>query len=802
MAENEYLEAPIEKEMQSSYLDYAMSVIIGRALPDARDGLKPAQRRILFAMYKLNNVHDQPTKKSARIVGTVIGLYHPHGDIAAYGTLIRMAQYFSMNHTLVEGQGNMGSVDGDPPASMRYTEVRLNKFAEEMLSDLDKRSVPFVPNFDNTEEEPLILPAKIPHLLINGASGIAVGVATNIMQHNLREVCDAVVAYVSNPEITVQELLQYIKGPDFPTGGTVFYNNALTSSYVNGRGSCTIRGKTIIEEQKNRNSIIIKEIPYNVNKATLVQKIAELVKDKRIQGISDLRDESGKEGIRVVIELRKDSNPEAVLNTLYRHTQLQITIPVMNIAVIKNSLITLNLKQFVKVFIDHRVEVIKARTKYDLDVAADRLHIVEGLLVAIANINEVISTIKKSSDTKEARVNLIKAYGITEKQANAILDMKLSKLTSLESTSLEGEKTDLIGNIKNLKEILENESRVFQIIKDETNEIKEKYGRDRRTAIESNVGIEEIENEDLLVDDDTTVILTKNSYMKRMPTNVYKSQGRGGKGVIAIELREGDFVKQIASCKAKDYLLVLTSKGRAYWLKAYQVPEANRYSVGKPAVNLVKLVDGETVEKIVNTRIFAENFLTFITRKGTIKRVKAESFSKPRASGIIAVPINQGDSLADVCISDGSSNIFIATRKGKALRFNEKDIRAMGRNAHGVRGIRLSPGDEVMNVLQAKESDFIATITENGFGKVTKLDEYRLQRRGGKGVINLKVKDKTGTVVKSLKSTESSEILLINSKGLSIQFPVSTIRVTGRSASGVRLMRVDRGSSVVDAQIL
>jgi len=788
--------------MQSSYLDYAMSVIIGRALPDARDGLKPAQRRILFAMYKLNNVHDQPTKKSARIVGTVIGLYHPHGDIAAYGTLIRMAQYFSMNHTLVEGQGNMGSVDGDPPASMRYTEVRLNKFAEEMLSDLDKRSVPFVPNFDNTEEEPLILPAKIPHLLINGASGIAVGVATNIMQHNLREVCDAVVAYVSNPEITVQELLQYIKGPDFPTGGTVFYNNALTSSYVNGRGSCTIRGKTIIEEQKNRNSIIIKEIPYNVNKATLVQKIAELVKDKRIQGISDLRDESGKEGIRVVIELRKDSNPEAVLNTLYRHTQLQITIPVMNIAVIKNSLITLNLKQFVKVFIDHRVEVIKARTKYDLDVAADRLHIVEGLLVAIANINEVISTIKKSSDTKEARVNLIKAYGITEKQANAILDMKLSKLTSLESTSLEGEKTDLIGNIKNLKEILENESRVFQIIKDETNEIKEKYGRDRRTAIESNVGIEEIENEDLLVDDDTTVILTKNSYMKRMPTNVYKSQGRGGKGVIAIELREGDFVKQIASCKAKDYLLVLTSKGRAYWLKAYQVPEANRYSVGKPAVNLVKLVDGETVEKIVNTRIFAENFLTFITRKGTIKRVKAESFSKPRASGIIAVPINQGDSLADVCISDGSSNIFIATRKGKALRFNEKDIRAMGRNAHGVRGIRLSPGDEVMNVLQAKESDFIATITENGFGKVTKLDEYRLQRRGGKGVINLKVKDKTGTVVKSLKSTESSEILLINSKGLSIQFPVSTIRVTGRSASGVRLMRVDRGSSVVDAQIL
>ncbi len=802
MDENEYLEAPIEKEMQSSYLDYAMSVIIGRALPDARDGLKPAQRRILWAMYGLSNFHDQPTKKSARIVGTVIGLYHPHGDIAAYGTLIRMAQYFSMNHTLVEGQGNMGSVDGDPPASQRYTEVRLNRLAEEMLADIDKKSVPFAPNFDNTEQEPLVLPAKVPNLLINGASGIAVGVATNIMQHNLREVCDAVIAYVDNPDITPQELLQYIKGPDFPTGGTVFYSNSLVSSYINGRGSCTIRGKSVVEEQKNKKAIVITEIPYNVNKASLVQKIAELVKEKKVQGISDLRDESGKEGIRVVIELRKDSNPEAVLNTLYKHTQMQVTVPVMNIAVIKNSLVTLNLKQFIKVFIDHRVEVIKARTKYDLDVAADRLHIVEGLLVAIANISKVIAVIRESADTKEARGNLIKAYGITEKQANAILDMKLSKLTSLESSSLEGEKKDLAASIRNLAEILENESKVFNIIKDETSELREKYGRDRRTTIESNTGMEGIENEDLIVDDETTVILTKNSYMKRMPTNVYKTQGRGGKGVIAIELREGDFVKQITSCKAKDYLLVLTSKGRAYWLKAYQVPEANRYGVGKPAVNLVKLTDNETVEKIVNTRIFTGNFLTFITRKGTVKRVKAESFSKPRASGIIALPVTQGDSLADVCISDGSSNILIATRKGKALRFNENDIRAMGRNAHGVRGIRLSAGDEVVNVLQAKGTDLIATITENGFGKATRLGEYRLQRRGGKGVINLKVKDKTGQVVKSLKSSESSEILLINSKGLSIQFPVSTIRVTGRSASGVRLMRLDRGAAVVDAQIL
>lgn len=792
----------IEKEMQSSYLDYAMSVIIGRALPDVRDGLKPAQRRILYAMYKLNNVHDQPTKKSARIVGEVIGKYHPHGDIAAYGTLIRMAQWFSMNHTLVEGQGNMGSIDGDPPAAQRYTEVRLNKFAEEMLSDIEKKSVPFVPNFDNTEEEPVILPAKVPQLLVNGASGIAVGVATNILQHNLREVCDAVIAYVDNQEITPQELLKYINGPDFATGGTVFYNNALVSSYLTGRGSVTIRGKAIIEEQKTKSAIIIKEIPYTVNKASMVQKIAELVKEKKIQGISDLRDESGKEGIRVVIELRKDANPDTVLNTLYRHTQLQITLPVMNIAVLKNSLMTLNLKQFIKVFVDHRIGVIKARTKYDLDVATDRLHIVEGLLIAIANINEVIATIKKSSDTKEARTNLMNGYKISEKQANAILDMKLSKLTSLESGALGSEKTELLGNIKNYIEILENETKVLQIIKDETKEIQQKYGRERRTAIESNVDIEEIENEDLIVDEEATVILTKNNYMKRMPTNVYKSQGRGGKGIIAIALREGDFVKQIAFCKSKDYLLVLTNKGRAYWLKAYQVPESDRYSVGKAAVNLVKLSEGEIVEKMVNTRIFAENFLTFITKKGTIKRVKAEKFSKPRANGIIAVPLNQGDTLADACVSDGKSNIFIATKKGKAMRFDEKDVRAMGRNAHGVRGIRLASGDEVVNLLQANENDVIATITDNGFGKITELKEYRLQRRGGKGVINLKVKEKTGFVVKSLKVADSSEILLISSSGLSIQFPVSAVRVTGRSASGVRLMKVEKGVTVVDAQLV
>jgi DNA gyrase subunit A len=798
---DQILDSPIEKEMQSSYLDYAMSVIIGRALPDARDGLKPAHRRILYAMFRLNNVHDQPTKKSARIVGEVLGKYHPHGDIAAYETLIRMAQTFSMNHTLVQGQGNMGSIDGDPPAAARYTEVRLEKLAEEMLADLDKKCVPFVPNFDNTEEEPVVLPAKVPNLLINGSSGIAVGVATNIMPHNLREVCDAVTSYVDNQNITPQELLQYIKGPDFPTGGTIFYNNALVSSYLTGRGACTIRGKTVIEEGKSKNSIVIKEIPYTVNKSQLVQKIAELVKEKRIQGISDLRDESGKEGVRVVIELRKDANADAVLNTLYMHTQLQTTLHVANIAVLKTSLMTLNIKQFIKIFVDHRVDVIKNRTKYDLDVATERLHIVEGLLVAITHINDVVATIKKSSDTKEARANLIKGYGISEKQANAILDMKLSKLTSLESGSLDSERKELLGNIKSYNGILGDETKVFEIVKEETKDIRDKYGRDRRTTIE-NMEIEDIENEDLITDEETTVILTKNNYVKRMPTNVYRSQGRGGKGIIAIELHEGDFVKQIAFCMSKDYLLVLTNKGRAYWLKAWQVPEATRYGGGKAAVNLIQLSEGENIERLVNTRAFAQNFLTFITKKGTMKRVMAERFSRPRANGIIAIPLAQGDSLADVCISDGRSNIFVATKKGKALRFNEVDIRAMGRNARGVRGMKIGRDDEVVNLLQANETDLIATISENGFGKITELKEYRLQHRGGKGVRNLKVNEKTGNVVKSLKVADTSELLLINSRGLTIQFPVSEIRKTGRSASGVRLMKVDKGTSVVDAQLV
>lgn len=796
------IEVAIENEMQSSYIDYAMSVIVGRALPDARDGLKPAQRRILYAMYMLGNTHSNPTKKSAKIVGEVIGHYHPHGDAAVYETLIRMAQDFSMNHMLVQGQGNMGSIDGDPPAAQRYTEVRLNKIAEEMLADLEKKAVRFVPNFDNTEEEPLVLPSKVPNLLINGSSGIAVGVAANILPHNLREVCDAIVAYVNNREITSEQLLEHIKGPDFPTGGIAFYNTGLVSSYLTGKGSIFIRGRTATEETKNRTRIIITEVPYTVNKATLVKDIADLVRNKVVTGISDLRDESGKEGIRVVIDLKQDASTDQVLNQLYKHTQLQITLPVMNVAVMEKSLLNFNIRKFIKVFVDHRVDVIRNRTKYDFDVASDRLHIVDGLLKAIGEIDEVVATIRKSNDIKEARATLIQRFTITEKQANAILDMKLSKLTSLESSSLTTEAKQLATDIANLKSILEDESKIYRIIEEETKYIREAYGRDRRTTIEEGDLSQAIEQEDLIPDEETTVLLTKNNYLKRLQTAQYRKQGRGGKGIIAIELKEGDYPKQIVYCRSKDYLLVLTNMGRAYWLKAYQVPQEGRYSSGKAAVNLIKFSEGEKAERIINTRDFGNKSLLMITKRGVIKRMDAADFSRPRQNGIRAMTLPEGDELADACLSDGSSEIFIATKAGKSLRFKETDLRQIGRTATGVRGIKLNAGDIVVNFMSAKPKDMVVSVTENGFGKATEIEKYRLQRRGGKGVLNLKVKEKSGYVVKVLKVSATDHIILINSRGLSLEFPVSSIRITGRTATGVRVMRLDEGAKVVDAQTI
>ncbi len=798
----EVIESAIEKEMQTSYIDYAMSVIVGRALPDARDGLKPVQRRILYGMYRINNVHSQPTKKSARIVGEVMGKYHPHGDAAIYDALMRMAQSFTMNHTLVAGQGNTGSIDGDPPAAARYTEARLTKLAEEILEDIDKNTVMMVPNFDNTEDEPLTLPSKAPNLLINGSSGIAVGVATNILPHNLGEVCDAIKAFIANKEITSEQLTGYIKGPDFPTGGSVFYNSGLYSAYLTGRGSATIRGTSTTEEGKSGSAIIITEIPYNVNKSQLMEQIAALAKAKKLQGVTSIRDESGKEGIRIAIELRKDANADYILNLLYAHTQLQITVPVMNIAVMDNSLLTLNLRQFIKIFVDYRFGVVTNRTRFDLMACQDRLHIVDGLLIATANINEVVTLIKKSEDTKVARSSLMTVYSISEKQANAILDMKLSKLTSLEASSLKTEQADMNAKVRQYTETLADPDLIYAIIKDETDYIKQHYAVPRHTKIERSELPVEIEQEDLIEDTDTTIILTGNNYIKRLPAKSYKLQERGGRGIRAIELKEGDFAKQTLYCKTKDMLLAISTKGRAYWMKAYRIPEGDRYGVGKAAINLFKLQDGEKIDTIINTREFLDSFMVFVTEKGVIKRVRAEKFSHPRVNGINAIPIREGDCLADVCVSDGRSELFISTTSGKSIRFAEQELRPTSRTAHGVRGIRVRHNDKVTNVIPVTGTDYVMSVTEKGFGKVTELGLYRLQHRGGGGVLNIKANDKTGRVVKSLRVKDSDSILLISSTGISIQFPVSSVRKTGRAASGVRMMRLEPGSAVVDAQVI
>ncbi|MEM4064956.1 MAG: DNA gyrase subunit A, partial [Candidatus Micrarchaeaceae archaeon] len=780
----EIIDTPIEKEMQSSYIDYAMSVIVGRALPDARDGLKPAQRRILYAMYKLNNLHNQPTKKSARVVGETMGKYHPHGDMAIYDTLVRMAQPFTMNHTLVEGQGNMGSIDGDPPAASRYTEVRLTKYSEELLDGIEKEAVQMLPNFDNTENEPKVLPAKIPNLLVNGSSGIAVGVATNILPHNLREVCNAILAYLDNMAISVEDLAKNIKGPDFPTGGIVYYDSKLRDSYLKGRGRAIIRGKAEIENSKDKQSIIIKEIPYNVNKAQLAEDIAQLARDKVLQGIADVRDESSKEGIRLVVELKKDANGDALLNALYKHTQLQVSTPVMNIAVMDNSLLTLNIKQFIKVFVDHRFDVITNISRYDLSIAKDRQHIIQGLITAVNNIDDVIALLRKSADIKEARQALINTYALSEKQANAILDMKLSRLTALEISSLIAEEKAVEAKIEELNSILSDKQKVYDIIREETKEISDKYARDRYTTIEEGE-LEEIIDEDLIENSDATVILTRDGYIKRMPSEVFKEQGKGGKGVKAMELKEGDMIMQIIPCKLKDTLLMLTNQGRAHQIKAYAIPAGDRYSQGKAAVNILSLREGEKIAKIINMSEAKDSFIVFLTEKGLVKKTAASKFENVRSTGIIAIKLESGDGIADACISNGKQ-LFISTKEGKAIRFNESDIRPSGRGARGVRGIRKA---HAANILAIEGNELIATITEKGFGKLTEASKYRLQHRGGSGVLNLKVKEKTGQVIKSLVAKPNDSILLVSSTGLSIKFPAMEIRKTGRAASGVRIMK-------------
>ncbi len=789
-------DAYIEDELQSSYIDYAMSVIIGRAIPDARDGLKPAQRRILYAMYKMNNLHNQPTKKSARIVGEVIGKFHPHGDIAVYDTLVRMAQDFSMNSQMVEGQGNMGSVDGDPPAAMRYTEVRLTRLAEDMLNELDEGTVDFIPNFDNTEEEPIVLPGKMPNLLVNGASGIAVGVATSMPPHNINEVCQAVIHKVKNSEATVDDILNIIKGPDFPTGGIAMMSANSYNVYWNGRGQLTVRAKATID---NKGRIVITEIPYNVNKSALIQDIAELVREKRVQGIRDIRDESDRHGISVVIE-PKGVDPNQLLNILYKHTQLEVTYPIINLAVIEKSLKSMNILQLINTFIEHRRIIILRRSKHKLGVATDRLHIVEGLLIAIASIDDIIKTIKESNEPSDAKRRLSENFSLSEKQASSILDMKLSRLTRLENTTLTRESETLRDSIKHYTEIINLPSKIDEIIVSETEEIMRQYGRKRKTEIVQTEDALEITDEDMISNDKVTIILTNSGYVKRMAESTYHEQGRGGKGVISINLKEGDYVRRILSCNNKDYLICISNTGRAYWLKAYNIPESSRYSEGKAIVNLLNL-NNEKIVGMFNVKGFENSKLAFLTGKGLVKKMKADLFSHPRSTGIRAISMNAGDEIVDAIIYGKEKYLIIFTKGGKAIKFDESRLRYTGRSAMGVRGIRTSQAD-ANNIIAADESGSILTITNKGYGKITAVGKYRLQSRGGKGVINIKTTEKTGNASKALFVSTEESVILINSLGKSITIPISSIRVVGRASSGVRLMRLEDGATIADARLM
>ncbi|VVB77009.1 DNA gyrase subunit A [uncultured archaeon] len=790
----------LEDELQSSYIDYAMSVIIGRAIPDVRDGLKPVERKILYGMYNINNVHSQPTKKSAKIVGEVMGKFHPHGDMALYGTLVRMAQNFSMNHTLVEGQGNFGSVDGDPPAAMRYTEVRLAKIAEELLNDLDKGTVKFVPNFDNTEKEPELLPSAFPNLLLNGAAGIAVGVATSIPPHNLGEICDAIVCLLEKKDATVDDVMGIVKGPDFPTGGIAIMSGNAFNGYRYGRGQLTIKAKAEIDEKKGR--IVITEFPYNVNKASFVENVAHLARDKRIVGIRDIRDESDRKGISVVIELKNDAEPQQILNQLFKHTSLEVTFPLIYLAVHGKSLQSLNILQLFSAFITYRREVVTNRSRYELNVAKDRLHIVEGLLLAITKIDEIIAAIKGSREIGEARSGLISGFGLTEKQANAILDMKLGRLTHLESDSLNGEKKELEGTIGHYAEILADPAKIDAIIRAETLEIRRKYATPRKTELLFMEEEGEIQDEDLISDEQVSVILTNSGYVKRLNISNYKEQERGGKGIIAMNLKEGDFVKQVTTARNKDYIIFVTDQGRIFWLKAYNVPEGSRYSEGRAVANLLKL-EKEKVVTMFNIKDFANSKIFFLTAKGVVKKIRASLFSKPRSNGVRAITLRGGDSIADVSVYTNEEFMIVTTAKGKSIKFKEATVRSIGRSAAGVRGIRLRPEDSARNVISASSAGSLLTISEKGYGKITEIGKYRIQGRGGSGIMNLKVNEKTGPVAKALfVGGESKTLLLMNSAGVSITIPIASIRITGRAASGVRLMKLAPGIKVIDAEVL
>ncbi len=788
----------IEDEMKKSYMDYAMSVIIGRAIPDVRDGLKPVHRRILYAMYEGGNRYNKPYRKSARIVGDIMGRYHPHGDAAIYDTLVRMAQDFSMRYTLVDGQGNFGSIDDDPPAAMRYTEVRLARISEDVLGDLEKDTVDFVPNYDESLSEPSVLATRIPLLLLNGSAGIAVGMATNIPPHNLSEVINGTIALINNPSISIDELIRLIPGPDFPTAGFINGREGILSAYRTGRGIIRLRARALIEKnaRNDRETIVITELPYQVNKAALIEKIAELVRDKKIAGISDLRDESDREGIRVVIDLKRDENSAIILNQLYKFTQMEISFGIIMLAISDGRPVVFNLKEMLERFISFRQDVVVRRTKFDLARAKERAHILEGYIIALNNIDEVIQVIKSAKTPQEASTFLCFKFKLSEIQAKAILEMRLQRLTGLERKKIDEEYAEVTTLIAKLEGILADPQKVLQVIIDELSEIREKYGDERRTEIVAST--EDINIEDMIVEEDMVVTISHAGYIKRNAVSLYRSQHRGGKGKVGMGTKEEDFVEKIFIASTHNYLLVFTNMGKVYWLKVYQIPQAGRAAKGKAIVNLVNLSPGEKVSATLPVKEFvSDKFVVMVTRKGTIKKTDLTAYSNPRQGGIIAISIDDDDELVDVQLTNGDQDIFLATRLGMAIRFKEDEVRDMGRTARGVRGINLDEGDDVIGVEIPAENTFMLTVSENGFGKCTPIDEYRVQSRGGKGTINLKTVPKVGNVSGVLQVAGDEQIMLISSTGNVIRLKVQEIPVNHRVTQGVKLIDLEEQENLV-----
>ncbi len=786
----------IEKEMKKSYIDYAMSVIVGRALPDVRDGLKPVHRRILYSMHELGITYEKGYRKCARIVGDVLGKYHPHGDSSVYDALVRMAQSFSIRYMLVDGHGNFGSVDGDGAAAMRYTEAKMSKITSQMLRDINKETVDFMPNFDGEEKEPVVLPARFPTLLVNGSSGIAVGMATNIPPHNLTEVINAVIMLIDDPDVTVSDFMSEIKGPDFPTGGIILGKSGIRSAYETGRGKVLVRSKAEIEEHKGRNRIIVTEIPYMVNKANLIESIANLVKEKKIDGISDLRDESDRDGMRIVIELKRDANANVVLNRLYKHTKMQDTFGIIMLALVDNEPKVLNLKQILTHYLNHQRDVITRRTIFDLDKANARAHILEGLRIALDHIDAVISLIRASKTAQEAKEGLIEKFNLSEKQAQAILDLKLQRLTGLERDKIEDEYNELMKTIAYLQSILNSEEILLNIIKDELIEIKTKYGDDRRTLIEKNPY--SFEDEDLIDDDDIVITLTHGGYIKRLPADTYNAQKRGGRGIQGVTTKEDDFVEHILITPTLNNILFFTNKGKVYKLKGYEIPEGGRTAKGTNIVNMLPLDPDENIQAVMSIRTFdSDNYLLMGTKSGMVKKTSLDKFENIRKNGLNAINLKEDDEIVGVRITKGDDEVLFVTKYGYSIRFSEKEVRNMGRTTTGVKAITLRDDDIAVSMIIAKPDEELLVISEKGFGKRTAIENYTLQRRGGKGIKTYKISEKTGNVISARVVRDVDEIMLINSNGIIIRINVSDISTTSRNAMGVTLMKTGEDVNIV-----